>query len=97
MFFGYSCQVGDERLYMKKYAGIYSGAASAFSAILLGLSIWYQKNRIEISAKLLDLNTVSATDYTIEMPLTTMQCQLLADIDLHDRLAVRRSHSNSGF
>jgi hypothetical protein len=80
-------------LFLKRYAGVYSGAASAFSAVLLGLSIWYYSCSIEISAKYLDLRTVSATDYTIELELTPMQCEVLASSDFHDRIALKRSSS----
>lgn len=74
VYIQYECKVSDERLSLKRMAGTLSGCASTFCSLFFMAVLWYMQKMIEISKKEWDLLTVTASDYTLEIPLNEEIC-----------------------
>jgi len=62
---------------IKQRIGTLSACISTFSSLLFILVLWYFKKDIEFSKIIWDLETVTASDYTLEIPLSQEQVAAL--------------------
>ena len=67
------CQVGDADLYTKRNEALQAGCAAIFSCLVLLAVIQYRVGSISIEKREWDLQTVTASDYTLEIPLAIEQ------------------------
>jgi len=63
----YFCQVPQEDLFTKRTEALQAGCAAVFSCLVLLAVIKYRVDAISIEKKQWDLETVTASDYTLEI------------------------------
>ena len=67
------CQVPETDLYTKRVEALQAGCAAVFSCLVLLAVIQYRVGSISIEKREWDLQTVTASDYTLEIPLAMEQ------------------------
>lgn len=65
----YLCQVDDEELSEKRSQALIASCACVFSALVLLSVLKYRSGSIDVEKRLWDLQTVTASDYTLEIKL----------------------------
>lgn len=73
LYVQYQCQVPDDDLLTKRTEALQAGAAAIFSCLALLAVIQYRVASISIEKREWDLLTVTASDYTLEIPLKIEQ------------------------
>jgi hypothetical protein len=69
-FVQYKCTISEEEKTEKRRIAALASAVSILSSLLLAAFIFYKKRSIFIMKELYDLETVTASDYTLQMDLT---------------------------
>lgn len=69
LFVQYLCQVKDEELTEKRNQALLASCACVFSALVLLSVLKYRSGSIDVEKRLWDLQTVTASDYTLEIKL----------------------------
>lgn len=69
LFIQYSCVIGDEELGIKRQEALLASCVNIFAALVLLAVIKYRQGSISIEKREWDLQTVTASDYTLELKL----------------------------
>jgi hypothetical protein len=81
LFIQYNCKVGDEELLEKREQALMAGCVEVFAALTLLSVVAYRQGSINIEKKEFDLQTVTASDYALEVKLSREQIdQMKRDI-----------------
>ena len=75
VFIQYSCEVGDDELAEKRSQALLAGCVSVFSCLVLLAVLKYRAGSIGIEKREWDLQTVTASDYTIEIKIYPEQIE----------------------
>jgi len=70
MFIQYNCKVGDEEIKEKREQALLAGCVNMFAAMTLLSVVAYRQGSTSIEKKEFDLQTVTASDYTLELKLS---------------------------
>jgi len=73
IFIQYNCKVSDAELTEKREQALLAGCVNIFCALSLLAVVSYRINSINVEKKEWDLQTVTASDYTLEMKLSEKQ------------------------
>ena len=75
------CQTDDDELYVKRKEALFAGCVAVFSCLVLLAVIQYRIGSISIEKREWDLQTVTASDYTLEIEFDDEQVlQIRKDI-----------------
>lgn len=77
LFIQYSCVVADDELQQKREEALLSSCVNIFAALVLLAVIKYRQGSISIEKREWDLQTVTASDYTLEVKLDDFIIQQL--------------------
>ena len=81
MFVQYMCQTDEAELLTKRTEALQAGCVAVFSCLVLLSVIQYRTGSISIEKREWDLQTVTASDYTLEIEFTDEQVlQIRKDI-----------------
>ena len=69
LYIQYACHVPEEELLAKRKQALLAGCTSVFSCLVLLAVLKYREGSISIEKREWDLQTVTASDYTIEISL----------------------------
>jgi hypothetical protein len=70
LYVQYMCQVPEEDLLTKRIEALQAGCVSIFACLCLLAVIQYRVNAISIEKSAWDLDTVTASDYTLEIQIS---------------------------
>jgi len=73
LFIQYSCKVTEEELKEKRQQALLAGCVEVFAALTLLSVVAYRQGSIAIEKKEFDLQTVTASDYALEVKLSREQ------------------------
>ena len=73
LFIQYSCEISEDELTDKRYQALWAGCTSVFSCLVLLSVLKYRANSISIEKREWDIQTVTASDYTIEFKISQKQ------------------------
>lgn len=79
LFVQYSCKVDDEELAEKRHQALIAGCVNVFAALMLLAVIKNRVGSISIEKKEFDLQTVTASDYTLEIALSKEQVKTMRE------------------
>ena len=79
LYVQYMCQVGEDDLLVKRTEALQAGCLAIFSCLVLLAVIQYRVGSIGIEKREWDLQTVTASDYTLEIPLSIEQVYAMRD------------------
>lgn len=77
LFVQYNCKVADEELAEKRWEALFASCVNIFSALTLLSVTKYRVGSISIEKREWDLQTVTASDYTLEIALTKEQVAVM--------------------
>jgi len=73
LFIQYECKMDDDELTMKRHQALMAACVNVFAALTLLSVIRYRQGSISIEKREWDLQTVTASDYTLEIKLSKAQ------------------------
>ena len=77
LYVQYTCQVPEAELETKRQQALQAGCAAIFSCLVLLAVTQYRAGSISVEKSEWDLLTVTASDYTLEVPLSYRQVQAM--------------------
>lgn len=77
LYIQYSCKVDEKELHKKREQALLASCTNIFCALTLLAVIKYRQGSISIEKREWDLQTVTASDYTLELKFTKEQVQAL--------------------
>lgn len=81
LFIQYECKMDEDELTMKRHQALMAACVNVFAALTLLSVIRYRQGSISIEKREWDLQTVTASDYTLEVKLSKAQiAQMRNDI-----------------
>ena len=69
LFIQYSCEIDEDELEDKRYQALWAASTTVFSCLVLLAVLRYRQGSISIEKREWDIQTVTASDYTIEMKI----------------------------
>jgi hypothetical protein len=78
----YYCRVTDHDLAMKQKTALLASSLTIFTVLTLYAVSWFAKNLVRINNVEWDLQTRTAADYTLEIPISSRQCNEIARQEL---------------
>ena len=77
LFIQYSCEIDEDELEDKRYQALWAACTTVFSCLVLLAVLRYRQGSISIEKREWDIQTVTASDYTIEMKLYPQQLEAI--------------------
>ena len=77
LFIQYNCKIEDSELAQKRHEALVASCVNIFCALVLLAVVGYRQGSINIEKREWDLQTVTASDYTLEVKLSETQIETM--------------------